>query len=97
MKINPPGSVAALVCGIISIVISWVPIAGLVLGIISLMQASKAKRIAASDPEQFDQGGMRVGGFVCGIIGTVFSGLYSCYWVLIIVVLGAVVTNPQGL
>lgn len=87
MKVNPPGAVAALVCGILSIVFCWVPIAGLVLGIIAILQAGKAKRIASSDGERYEQGGVRVGGFVCGIVGTCFAGIYTIYFVLFVVLL----------
>ncbi len=83
MKSNAPGAVASLVCGIISIVFCWVPIAGLVLGIIAIVSANKAKATAAQSPERYEAGGVRVGGFICGIIGTVFSGVYHIFWLFI--------------
>ena len=78
---NPPGAVGSLVCGILSIVLCWVPIAGLVLGIIAIVLASKGKKAVLASPGTYNEGGMRIAGFVCGIIGTVFSGLYTIYWV----------------
>jgi len=61
---------ASLVLGICSIVFSWVPFAGLILGIVGLVMASLAKR------EGFI-GGIRSGGLVCSIIGTVFASFYT--------------------
>ena len=87
MKTNAPGAVASLVCGIISIVLCWVPIVGLVLGIIAIVAAGKAKGAAQANPEKFEMGGVRVGGFVCGIIGTVLSGIYSIWWVIAVAAL----------
>ena len=82
MKTNAPGAVASLVCGIISIVLCWVPIVGLVLGIIAIVAAGKAKGAAQANPEKFEMGGVRVGGFVCGIIGTVLSAIQTVSFLL---------------
>ena len=85
MKSNAPGSVASLVCGILSIVLCFLPLVGLVLGIIAIQQAGKARRFVEYSPDEFVPGGVRVGGFVCGIIGTVFSGIYNAYYLLAVV------------
>ena len=81
MKTNAPGATAALVCGILAIVLCWFPIAGLVLGIIAIVSANKAKRRASEDPDAFEQGGIRVAGFVCGIVGTALAGIYNLIWI----------------
>ena len=38
----------------------------------------------AANPGTFNPGGVRVGGFVCGIIGTVLSGIYMIYWLAVV-------------
>ena len=93
MKESPPGSVAALVCGILAIVLCWFPIAGLVLGIVSITSANKARRRAAADIESYEQGGIRVGGFVCGIVGTCLAGIYTLYWLAVAATVSVVLNN----
>ena len=93
MKVNPPGAVAALVCGICSIVFCWFPIAGLVLGIVAILQANKAHRFAVADPDEFVPGGVRVAGFVCGIVGTCFSAIYTIYWIVAFAILAPVISG----
>ncbi len=80
---SSPGSGAAtvsLVCGIISLVLPLVlggflitDIAGIVLGIVAIMQSSKAKKLGTS-------GGMQMGGLACGVIGICLNslGLVAC-------------------
>jgi hypothetical protein len=96
MKVNPPGAVAALVCGILSIVLCWFPIAGLVLGIVAILQAGKARQRAAADPATFEQGGVRVAGFVCGVVGTSLSGVYNLYWIVFALFIGVAMTPSGG-
>ena len=78
---NPqPGkgkAIASLVLGIISICFSYVPILGLACGIIGLVMAAGARK------EGFD-GGLRKGGLVCSIIGTVFSAIYTLIILLVV-------------
>ncbi len=77
MKENAPGAVGSLVCGIISVVLCWVPIVGWVLGIVALVLSRKAKKNVTSNPETLGGGGLATGGLVCGIVGTVLSVIYS--------------------
>ncbi|MCI9628116.1 MAG: hypothetical protein HFJ64_02635 [Eggerthellaceae bacterium] len=61
-----PSPTPALVLGILAIVLCWIPIVGIVLGIIAIVQAGK----------YFNAGGTESsakGGRVCGIIGIVLS------------------------
>lgn len=81
---NPPGAVGALVCGIVSLVFFWVPIVPVVLGVVGLVLAGKAKKTALAAPSQYVQGGMRTGGFVCALIGTILGSIYLVYWIVAI-------------
>lgn len=72
-------AIAALVLGILSLVIPYV---GLILGIIAIVFASKAMREVSRTNE--GGRGMAIAGLVCGIIGT---ALYAI--VILIVVIAA--------
>ena len=85
-KQDPPGAVTTLVCGILSIVLAWLPLAGLALGIVSLVTARKARAVAVQDPDTYKEGGLRTGGLVCGIVGTSLSGVYSLFWILMAII-----------
>ena len=65
-------AIASLVLGICAIVFWWVPFAGLVLGIVGLVMASMSKRFGFI-------GGIRSGGLVCSIIGTIFASFYTVF------------------
>lgn len=78
-------AVASMVCGILSIVFCWCyGVVGLVLGIIALAMYSKSKRL---------NGGLVIGmataGLVCGIIGSIISGLMLIYFIVVIFIVGA--------
>ncbi len=99
MKTNAPGAVASLVCGIISIVLAWLgwgALFGLILGIVGISMSNKAKRLAQADPDKFEMGGVRSGGFVCSIIGTVLSAIMLIVVVLIIGVFAAAASQGPG-
>jgi MFS family permease len=86
MKTTTPGAGASFVCGILSIVLFWLPLAGLILGIVGIVKSNKARRIAASSPESYAGGGLAIAGLVCGIIGTVVSALWNL-WILIVLIM----------
>ncbi|MHC4493518.1 MAG: DUF4190 domain-containing protein, partial [Planctomycetota bacterium] len=65
LKVNAPGAVASLVCGILGFFIC-----GLVLGIIAITKAQEAKRAIASDP-RYTGAGMATAGMVLGVIDLV--------------------------
>lgn len=69
-------AMGALICGILAIVFSFIPLAGLILGIVAIVLAGKAVREAGRD-------GKATGGKVCGIIGIVFSIVWAIGSVLI--------------
>ncbi len=65
---TPPSPTAALVCGILAIVFCFIPIVGIILGIVAIVKAG----------QYFKQGGQEgsgKAGKICGIIGIVLSVL----------------------
>lgn len=71
-----PGAVVSLVCGIVGVA---VPIAGLVLGIIAIVQSRKAKAALAQNPGTYGGGGMATAGLVLGIIAVVVGSFWALY------------------
>lgn len=71
-KDNSKGiSVAALVCGILSIIGGFIPVVSyftLILGILGIVFGVKGRKTSPAG-----QTGMATAGFVCGIIGTVLN------------------------
>ena len=70
-----------MVCGIISICVSCLPIAPLVLGILGIALGA----IAIKKANQGIAGGkgMAIAGLVCGIVGTVWGVIYTIYWLVV--------------
>lgn len=67
---NKPGgkALAALICGIIAILLWFLPVLGIVLGIIAIVLASKSTKESGKN-------GKATAGKVCGIVGIVISAL----------------------
>ena len=73
-------SIAALVCGILGIVLSifyahWIlPILGLIIAVVGIVLGAigmkKAKELG--EPK-----GLAIAGLVCGIVGAVFAGIFT--------------------
>jgi hypothetical protein len=91
-----PNSSGILVMGILSIVFCWAwGIPGLILGIISLSLSSKASTLyqqssGVYSPSSFNN--MKAGR-VCAIIGTVLSGLFLIYMIIVLAFLGTVLST----
>ncbi len=83
-------AVASLVTGICSIVLCWVPILGLVSGILGIVFFVKAKKAIEIDPSLTSTKGMATGGMITGIIGLVFSFFYTIAWILILTAASAI-------
>ena len=66
-------AIGALICGILAILFSWLPLLGIILGIVAIVLASKSAK-------QFGRDGKATGGKVCGIIGIVFAVLGFIFW-----------------
>ena len=83
MPQHTPGhgaGIASMICGILSIVFCWCyGIVGLVLGIVAIAMYSKSKRMNNGFIT-----GMAKAGMVCGIIGSILSGLMLVYFIIAI-------------
>ena len=91
-----PKSVASLVLGILSIVVSCF-IVGLVLGIIGLVLGNKSIAIYNENPDAYNGNGIANAGRICSIVGIVFGGLVLLYWVVIIGFIGVATWHNSGL
>ena len=66
--------IIALVCGIVSIVMCWVPLVGLACSIIGIIFGSRGMKN--------NQGkGLAIAGLVTGIIGLILSAFYTIFWI----------------
>lgn len=74
-----PSPTPALICGILAIVFSWIPIVGIVLGIVAIVMAGKYFKAGGTE-------GTAKGGRICGIIGIIFSGLMIVVTLIMMVV-----------
>ena len=81
MQQTLPNATAALVLGILSIVICF---AGVVLGIIALVLANKDLRMYNASPEVYSQASYNnlKAGRICAIIGLILQGLIVLFYIL---------------
>lgn len=80
------GAVGALVCGIISLVLCWIPfvcIVGFALGIVAVVLGAKAKKNTSKNKK-----GMAATGFVLGIIALAVSAIMIIVSVVLVSVVG---------
>lgn len=91
MQRDLPNATVILVLGIVSIVMCWCyGIIGLGTGIASLIMGNKAMREYESNPNGYTRQSYNnaKAGRICGIIGTILSGLTILYFIFVLVVLG---------
>ena len=92
MQKDLPNAVAILILGIVSIVTCWCyGVIGLGCGIAALVMASKAMREYNGNPGIYTRQSFNnmKAGRICGIIGTILSGLYLLYFIVIIIFFGS--------
>ena len=77
-------AVASLVTGIVSIVLCWAPLVGLVCGILGIVFYVKTKKAIDNGEMVVSAKGMATGGLVTGIIGLTFSFFYNIVWVIML-------------
>ena len=97
MRVLTPAATAALVLGVLSLVLSGCFVVGLVLGIIGIVYARKGRRDLAANPHH-DGEGMVTGGLVCSIIAVIFCTVqllfFAAYTALMLVL--AMIEEPLG-
>ena len=77
--------VGAMVCGIVSLVLCWVPIVGLVLGIVATILGGKGRQTLPPDKR-----GMALAGFIMGIIGMVIGIIILLVMIVALVAVGSI-------
>ena len=65
--------IASLVLGISSVVFCWVPFLGLITGVLAIVFYAQQKKKGLN--------GVATGGLVTGIVGLVFSVLWTMFWI----------------
>jgi hypothetical protein len=65
-KVNAPGAKAAMVCGILGLLV-----AGFIFGGIAISKAAAAKALLEKHPEQYTGGGLATAGMVLGILDVI--------------------------
>ena len=84
-KMNIPSANAALVLGIIGLILFWIPLISLILCILAIAQGAKSNREFRANPGKYREGSRSSGnaGKIMGIIGAILTFLY---WLFIFVV-----------
>jgi hypothetical protein len=83
--------IGALICGIIGLVLCWVPIVGLILSIVAVVLGGKGRKTLPDGKR-----GMALAGFILGIIGLVISIIVLISWIVAIALIGSVATWALG-
>lgn len=96
MKPHPPGAVASLIFGILAM-IGWImPMVGVVMGILAIINARRATTSLMATPESYVPGGLHTAGLVTGIIGLVLSTLVLLWMLLVFGLIGAIASAFAG-
>jgi len=80
-------SVTAMVLGIVSLVVVWFPLVGLVLAIVGLTMSRSNRRFA--EAHGFKENSMNTAGYVTSIVGLI-AGIIAILVTILIIVLGFV-------
>ncbi len=84
-------AIAAMVCGILSIVMCWCyGIVGIALAIVALVLQGSYKKSNGGKHIGFSQAG-----FICGLIGIILSSLCLIYVIIAFAIVGSLVTSPD--
>lgn len=95
-QIPLPNSTGVLVMRIISIALCWCyGVVGITLGIISLVLASKSKKLYKAEPEKYTLGSYKNlnAGYICAIIGLSLSALYLVFIIIYFLIIGAALST----
>ena len=80
-------SVTAMVLGIVSLVVVWLPLVGLVLAIVGLTMSRSNRRFA--EAHGFKENSMNTAGYVTSVVGLI-GGILAILITLLIIVFGLV-------
>ena len=80
-------AVTAMVLGIVSLVVVWFPLVGLVLAIVGLTMSRSNRRFA--DAHGFKENSMNTAGYVTSVVGLIL-GIITILVTILIIVLGIV-------
>ena len=80
-------SVTAMVLGIVSLVVTWFPVIGLVLAIVGLTMSRSNRRFA--EAHGFKENSMNTAGYVTSVVGLVL-GILTILVIILAIVLGFV-------
>lgn len=85
-----PNATAALVLGILGLVLNCCYGAGFLLSLIGLILGVKGKKLYKANPEQYSKKSYSNlnAGYICSLIGVILGGLYVAFLIVYIVILG---------
>lgn len=92
MQSHNKSSVTAMVLGIVSLVVTWFPLVGLVLSIVGLTMSRSNRKFA--EAHGFKENSMNTAGYVTSIIGLI-SGVITL--VLTVLIVLAVIAAAAGI
>ena len=72
-----PIASTAMTQGILAVVTSFFPLAGIPLGILAIINSNKARKLIEQEPTQYAPSSKVTAGFVCGIVGLSLSGIFT--------------------
>ena len=78
-------SVTAMVLGIVSLVVTWFPVVGLVLAIVGLTMSRSNRRFA--EAHGFKENSMNTAGYVTSVVGLI-AGILSIVVTLLVIAFG---------
>ena len=78
-------SVTAMVLGIVSLVVTWLPIVGLVLAIVGLTMSRSNRRFA--EAHGFKENSMNTAGYVTSVVGLI-AGILSIVVTILVIAFG---------
>ena len=96
MKPYPPGAVASLVFGILSVIVGMVPVLGFLLGMLAITSSRRASASLMTLSDAYQPSGLHTAGLVTGIIGMVFSAFATLWALIVIGLIGAVIAAVSG-
>ncbi|MBN2497955.1 MAG: hypothetical protein JXR96_25400 [Deltaproteobacteria bacterium] len=79
----------ALVLGIVSVLLSWLPLVGLILAVVAVVLSARFIRAANRSGGRLAGKRRAIGGLSTGIVGIVFSLISLICWIFVFVLLGS--------